>query len=56
MGALSNGELTISNFLTSDDCNATINAMKQLGADISVDDDKVHIKGKGFSVLKNQNK
>ncbi|MEC8077513.1 MAG: 3-phosphoshikimate 1-carboxyvinyltransferase [Pseudomonadota bacterium] len=52
LGALSNGELTISNFLTSDDCNATINAMKQLGADISVDDDKVHIKGKGLLSLK----
>ena len=52
LGTLSNGELTISNFLTSDDCNATINAMKQLGADISVDNDKVHIKGKGLFSLK----
>ena len=52
LGALSNGELTISNFLTSDDCNATINAMRQLGADISVKDNKVHIKGKGLFSLK----
>ena len=42
LGALSNGELNISNFLASDDCNATINAMRQLGADISIDDNKVH--------------
>ena len=52
LGALSNGELTISNFLTSDDCNATINAMRQLGADISVNGNKVHIKGKGLFSLK----
>ena len=38
LGALSNGELTISNFLTSDDCNATVNAMRELGADISIND------------------
>ena len=52
LGALSNGELTISNFLTSDDCNATINAMRELGADISVNDNQVHIKGKGLFSLK----
>ena len=52
LGALSNGELTISNFLTSDDCNATINAMRQLGADISVNDNNVYIKGKGLFSLK----
>ena len=52
LGALSNGELTISNFLTSDDCNATINAMRQLGVDISVNDNKVYIKGKGLFSLK----
>ena len=52
LGTLSNGELTISNFLTSDDCNSTINAMRQLGGDISVDDNKVNIKGKGLFSLK----
>ena len=52
LGALSNGELTISNFLISDDCNATINAMRQLGADISINGSKVHIKGKGLFSLK----
>ena len=52
LGALSDGELTISNFLTSDDCNATIKAMRELGADISVNDNQVDIKGKGLFSLK----
>ena len=52
LGALSDGELTISNFLTSDDCNATIKAMRELGADISVNDNQVDIKGKGLYSLK----
>ena len=56
LGALSNGELTISNFLTSDDCNATISAMRELGADISVNDNQVHIKGKGLFSLKQPKK
>ena len=56
LGALSNGELTISNFLVSDDCNATINAMRQLGVDISVNENKVFIKGKGLFGLKEPKK
>ncbi len=56
LGALSNGELTISNFLTSDDCNATISAMRELGADITVNDNQVHIKGKGLFSLKQPKK
>ena len=52
LGALSNGELTISNFLTSDDCSATIKAMRELGADISINDNQVYIKGKGLFSLK----
>ena len=56
LGALSNGELTISNFLTSDDCNATISAMRELGANITVNDNQVHIKGKGLFSLKQPKK
>ena len=52
LGALSNGELTVSNFLTSDDCIATINAMRELGADIFINESQVHIKGKGLFSLK----
>ena len=56
LGALSNGELTITNFLNSDDCNATIKAMRELGADISINDNQVYIRGKGLFSLKNQSK
>ncbi len=56
LGSLSNGELTISNFLTSDDCNATISAMRELGADITVNDNQVYIKGKGLFSLKQPKK
>ena len=52
LGSLSNGELTVSNFLTSDDCNATVNAMRELGADISINDNQVQIKGNGLFSLK----
>ena len=43
-------------FSTSDDCNATISAMRELGADISVNDNQVHIKGKGLFSLKQPKK
>jgi len=56
LGSLSNGELTVSNFLTSDDCNATISAMRELGAEINVNDNQVHIKGKGLFSLKQPKK
>ncbi len=52
LGSLSEGQLKISNFLPSTDCIATINAMRQLGADITMDDNNVHIKGNGLFGLK----
>ncbi len=51
LGALCKGDLHIQNFLNSDDCLATVNAMRQLGVDISLDGDEVFIKGKGLSGL-----
>ena len=51
LGALCKGDLLIQNFLNSDDCLATVNAMRQLGVDISLDGDEVFIKGKGLSGL-----
>ena len=56
LGSLSNGVLTVSNFLNSDDCNATISAMRELGAEINVNDNQVHIKGKGLFSLKQPKK
>ncbi len=52
LGSLSVGQLKISNFLTSTDCIATVNAMKQLGADITMDDNQVYINGNGLFGLK----
>ena len=50
LGSLTKGNLTITNFLKSDDCLATVEAMKSLGSDIEINNDKVHIKGKGYLV------
>ena len=52
IGSLCEGNLTISNFLPSNDCLATVSAMRQLGVDISVEQDKVNLTGKGLLGLK----
>ena len=52
LGSLSEGELTIYNFLNSSDCIATINAMKLLGADVTIENNTVFIRGKGLYSLK----
>ncbi len=52
LGSLSEGQLKISNFLTSTDCVATVNAMRQLGAEITINDNQVYIKGNGLYGLK----
>tara|TARA_Y100000389_G_C17465312_1_gene524947 strand:- start:2670 stop:3974 length:1305 start_codon:yes stop_codon:yes gene_type:complete len=51
LGSLADGNLAISNFLSSEDCLCTISAMKQLGADITLDNNNVLIKGKGLFSL-----
>lgn len=52
LGSLSEGELVVSNFLNSTDCIATVDAMRQLGSDITIDDKNVLIKGKGLYSLR----
>ena len=52
LGSLSSGILKIKNFLNSDDCLATVSAMKLLGADISFDEDEIIINGIGLDGLK----
>ena len=52
LGSLAEGEMIITNFLESDDCQCTINAMKNLGAEISFYDKKVFIRGNGLFNLK----
>ena len=51
LGSLTEGSLTIKNFLHSDDCLCTISAMKQLGANISVERKKISIVGQGLFSL-----
>jgi len=56
LGSVTEGELTIKNFLHSDDCLKTISAMTQLGANIKVDKQIISITGKGlFGLTKSKN-
>ncbi len=52
LGCLCEGDLTIDNFLHSEDCLATISAMRSFGADISLDNEQVLIRGQGLYSLK----
>ena len=55
LGSISSGVLKIKNFLNSDDCLATISAMKLLGADITFEEDEIIINGIGLNGLKQPN-
>ena len=48
LGSISEGSLTIKNFLHSDDCLNTISAMRQLGVNIIVEGQEITITGKGL--------
>tara|TARA_Y100000768_G_scaffold320711_1_gene256555 strand:- start:7344 stop:8648 length:1305 start_codon:yes stop_codon:yes gene_type:complete len=48
LGSITEGSLTIKNFLHSDDCLNTISAMRQLGVSITIDENNIHIKGLGL--------
>ena len=52
LGSISSGTLKIKNFLNSNDCLATVSAMKLLGADISFVEDEIIINGIGLDGLK----
>ena len=52
LGSISSGILKIRNFLNSDDCLATVSAMKLLGADITFEEDEIIINGLGLDGLK----
>ena len=51
LGALSDGELKISNGLLSEDCMRTLVAFRELGIDIQIDNDIITIFGKGLNGL-----
>ena len=52
LGSLTNGKLTVKNFLNSEDCLCTVTAMQQLGVNIEIDDTTLNIDGIGLSRLK----
>ena len=51
LGSLSDGQLKISNSLLSEDCMRTLEAFRELGINIQIDDDTVTILGKGLNGL-----
>ena len=52
LGSLTDGQLTVSNFLNSEDCLCTVSAMQQLGAQIDIDNTSLSINGMGLTQLK----
>lgn len=45
LAGLADGESVVTGFLCSEDCLSTLNAVKELGANVRVDDDRIHING-----------
>jgi 3-phosphoshikimate 1-carboxyvinyltransferase len=52
LGSLANGQLSVKNFLNSEDCLCTVSAMQQLGAKIVIDNTSLSIDGLGLTQLK----
>src|SRR5690625_5803086 len=51
-GSIARGETTITNFLTSEDCMRTVNAVRQFEVDIELDGNKVTIRSEGIDHCK----
>ena len=56
LGSIAKGNLTITNFLKSDDCLQTISAMRTMGAKITDFNDQIVIEGIGLNNIKKPNK
>ncbi len=56
VGSISQGVTTVSNFLKSDDCAATLQAFRSMGVEITEDGDDIKIAGKGLCGLKKPEK
>ncbi|MDR3257120.1 MAG: 3-phosphoshikimate 1-carboxyvinyltransferase [Endomicrobium sp.] len=54
LSSLAEGNSVVRNYLPSDDCNRTIEAFRQMGAEIKIDNGKLYIKGAGLSLAKPQ--
>ncbi|MCA6071590.1 MAG: 3-phosphoshikimate 1-carboxyvinyltransferase [Endomicrobium sp.] len=55
LSSLAEGNSVIRNYLSSDDCNRTIEAFRQMGAEIKIDKSNLYIKGIGLKLPKPQN-
>jgi 3-phosphoshikimate 1-carboxyvinyltransferase len=56
LGAISEGETIIENFLMGEDCLDTIKCFRNLGVNISIDKEVITVKGVGLKGFKNPNK
>jgi len=56
LGSIAKGNLTITNFLKSDDCLQTISAMRTMGAKITDFNEQIVIEGIGLNNIKKPNK
>jgi 3-phosphoshikimate 1-carboxyvinyltransferase len=54
LSSITEGDSVIRNYLPSDDCNRTIEAFRQMGAEIKVDSGNLYIKGAGLNLKKPQ--
>jgi 3-phosphoshikimate 1-carboxyvinyltransferase len=54
LSSITEGDSVIRNYLPSDDCNKTIEAFRQMGAEIEVDTGNLYIKGAGLNLKKPQ--
>lgn len=52
LGSLCEGQVTVQNFLQSEDCLHTLDAMRTLGVNIDRDKDTLHIQGVGLTGLR----
>ncbi|OEG69274.1 3-phosphoshikimate 1-carboxyvinyltransferase, partial [Candidatus Endomicrobiellum trichonymphae] len=55
LSSLAEGNSTVRNYLPSDDCSRTIEAFRQMGAEIKIDNGSLYIKGAGLKLAKPQN-
>jgi 3-phosphoshikimate 1-carboxyvinyltransferase len=54
LSSLAEGDSIIRNYLLSDDCNRTIEAFRQMGVEIKIDNGNLYIKGIGLNLKKPQ--
>jgi 3-phosphoshikimate 1-carboxyvinyltransferase len=55
LSSLAEGNSIVRNYLSSDDCNKTIEAFLQMGVEIKIDNGSLYIKGAGLKLAKPQN-